>query len=154
MRLFAIGTILSIGIGVEALHYPESVPLHRRQDPGTPEYDCHANCGGVIVASRSDGYCSSDTFKSELKDCLGCALKYNIWQYYGDSVSKAATAYYKRKPGSEWRKLSYIADYSGGYCEFDRLVFESICPVAVFYSNVEFGIVSFAEEKSVESANL
>jgi hypothetical protein len=49
--------------------------------------------GGNIVASRSDGHCAAWTvFKSELNTCLGCALKYEIWQYYCDSMSKAGTA--------------------------------------------------------------
>ncbi|KAF7587946.1 hypothetical protein BBP40_006485 [Aspergillus hancockii] len=85
-------TLTCMAASATAFQYPEFVPLHRRQDPGTPEYDCHANCGGVIVASRKDGYCDSDTFKTELSDCLNCALKYDIWKYYGSSVSKAATA--------------------------------------------------------------
>ncbi|GIK07228.1 hypothetical protein Aspvir_002885 [Aspergillus viridinutans] len=48
--------------------------------------------GGVIVASRRDGHCASDTFKTELNLCMDCALKYEVWQYYVDSVSKAGTA--------------------------------------------------------------
>jgi hypothetical protein len=46
--------------------------------------------GGVIVDGRTDGYCDSDDFKTELADCLACALEYDIWQYYGSSVSEAA----------------------------------------------------------------
>lgn len=48
--------------------------------------------GGVIVDSRTDGYCDSDDFKTELTNCLACALEYDIWKYYGSSVSEAAEA--------------------------------------------------------------
>ncbi|KAE8347795.1 hypothetical protein BDV24DRAFT_1730 [Aspergillus arachidicola] len=91
MHLTTLVTLACMAISASAFHYPDFVPLHRRQEPGTPEYDCHANCGGVIVAARKDGYCDADTFKTELSDCLNCALKYDIWKYYGASVSKAAT---------------------------------------------------------------
>ncbi|EXJ83792.1 hypothetical protein A1O1_07419 [Capronia coronata CBS 617.96] len=70
--------------------YPENVPLHRRQAPGTPQYDCHANCGGVIVDGRTEGYCDTADFTTKLDACLDCALVYDIWQYYGNSVSSAA----------------------------------------------------------------
>merc|ERR1711939_484548 len=73
-----------------ALMFPETVPLYRRQAPGTPEYDCHANCGAVIVDGRTAGYCDSANFTTALDACLDCALQYDIWQYYGDSVSEAA----------------------------------------------------------------
>ncbi|KAL2432356.1 hypothetical protein ABEF95_006630 [Exophiala dermatitidis] len=72
--------------------YPDAVPLHKRQDPGTPEYDCHANCGGVIVDGRQENYCTSEDYKTKLAACLDCALPYDIWQYYGTSVTKAAEA--------------------------------------------------------------
>lgn len=48
--------------------------------------------GGVITAGRTDGYCNTDDFKTELADCLKCAVEFDIWKYYGGSVSKAATA--------------------------------------------------------------
>lgn len=98
-----------------ALVFPEAATLQKRQDiqPGTPLYECHANCGtclithlglmlstltselihsvgGVIAISRSPNYCSNSTFTSELHACLECALTYNIWQYYGADVTKAA----------------------------------------------------------------
>lgn len=46
--------------------------------------------GGVIVSARSEGFCDSSTFKSQLSDCLKCANEFDIWKYYGGSVSKAA----------------------------------------------------------------
>jgi hypothetical protein len=48
--------------------------------------------GGVITAGRTGGYCDTDDFKTELADCLKCAVEFDIWKYYGGSVSKAATA--------------------------------------------------------------
>ncbi|EXJ80013.1 hypothetical protein A1O3_08299 [Capronia epimyces CBS 606.96] len=90
-------SILALGaLGVSSASasflYPDIVPIHRRQAPGTPEYNCHANCGGVIVDARTDGYCDTANFTTALDACLDCALEYDIWQYYGDSVSSAAEA--------------------------------------------------------------
>ncbi|OJJ98449.1 hypothetical protein ASPACDRAFT_44959 [Aspergillus aculeatus ATCC 16872] len=74
-----------------------SFPLFIREDisPGSPLYECHADCGGVILMSQDDSnstYCSNTTYKTELSGCLECALTYNIWQYYGDDVKSAAEA--------------------------------------------------------------
>lgn len=44
----------------------------------------------MIVSARSDNFCDSSKFKTELSDCLKCANEFDIWKYYGDSVSKAA----------------------------------------------------------------
>ncbi|KNG82900.1 hypothetical protein ANOM_008192 [Aspergillus nomiae NRRL 13137] len=51
MHLPTLVTLACMAVSASAFQYPDFVPLHRRQDPGTPEYDCHANCGGVIVAA-------------------------------------------------------------------------------------------------------
>ncbi|RAK95919.1 uncharacterized protein BO80DRAFT_439032 [Aspergillus ibericus CBS 121593] len=80
-----------------ALGFPDAFPMLRREsiEPGSPLYECHANCGGVILISQDsdhDSYCSNSTYKSELSACLKCALTYNIWQYYGDDVASAAEA--------------------------------------------------------------
>ncbi|KGO49068.1 hypothetical protein PEXP_011170 [Penicillium expansum] len=92
MHLVNVAAFACTVLSVSAFEFPDFVPLHRRQDPGTPAYECHANCGGVITAGRTDGYCDAATFKTELSDCLKCALEFDIWKYYGNSVSKAATA--------------------------------------------------------------
>ncbi|KAE8356143.1 hypothetical protein BDV28DRAFT_145486 [Aspergillus coremiiformis] len=92
MHLPTLVSLAYVFASTSAFQYPDFVPLHRRQDPGTPAYECHANCGGVITAARKDGYCDTDTFTTQLSDCLDCAHKYNIWKYYGSPVSKAATA--------------------------------------------------------------
>ncbi|KAI9038960.1 uncharacterized protein KD926_010061 [Aspergillus affinis] len=90
MHFPTLAAFICLVISASAFDYPEFVPLHRRQEPGTPAYECHANCGGVITSSRSDDFCDSSTFKSQLSDCLKCANKFDIWKYYGNSVSKAA----------------------------------------------------------------
>ncbi|KAL5045472.1 hypothetical protein BDW71DRAFT_183825, partial [Aspergillus fruticulosus] len=90
MRATGVVSVAYIVASVAAFQYPDFVPLNKRQAPGTPQYECHANCGGIITASRSDGYCDSSDFKRMLSDCLNCALKYDIWKYYGNSVSSAA----------------------------------------------------------------
>ncbi|KAL4993123.1 hypothetical protein BDV10DRAFT_33004 [Aspergillus recurvatus] len=90
MRATGVFSVAVILASVAAFQYPDFVPLSKRQAPGTPQYECHANCGGIITASRSDGYCDSSNFKSMLSDCLNCALKYDIWKYYGNSVASAA----------------------------------------------------------------
>ncbi|KAK5459471.1 hypothetical protein LTS15_003599 [Exophiala xenobiotica] len=82
--------VFTIIYPASALVFPEAVPLHRRQAPGTPQYDCPANCGAVIVDGRTTGYCGSANFTTALNACLDCALQYDIWQYYGNSVSEAA----------------------------------------------------------------
>ncbi|KAH8429320.1 uncharacterized protein LDX57_006987 [Aspergillus melleus] len=90
MHFSTLAAFTCLVMSASAFDYPEFVPLHRRQDPGTPAYECHANCGGVITSSRSDDFCDSSTFKSQLSDCLKCANEFDIWKYYGNSVSKAA----------------------------------------------------------------
>ncbi|PLB51348.1 hypothetical protein P170DRAFT_355024 [Aspergillus steynii IBT 23096] len=90
MHFSSLAAFACLVISASAFDYPEFVPLHRRQEPGTPAYECHANCGGVITSSRSDDFCDSSTFKSQLSECLKCANEFDIWKYYGSSVSKAA----------------------------------------------------------------
>ncbi|OQV02537.1 hypothetical protein CLAIMM_07723 [Cladophialophora immunda] len=90
--LFLSVMALAVASASASLMYPSSFPVHRRQEPGTPEYDCHANCGTVIVDGRTEGYCESANFTTALQACLDCALEFDIWQYYGDSVAAAATA--------------------------------------------------------------
>ncbi|RDW79229.1 uncharacterized protein DSM5745_06081 [Aspergillus mulundensis] len=90
MRFITVTSVACLVASAAAFEYPDFVPLNKRQEPGTPQYECHANCGGIITASRSDGYCDSSDFKSMFNDCMNCALEYDIWKYYGNSVSSAA----------------------------------------------------------------
>ncbi|KAL4931959.1 uncharacterized protein BDV17DRAFT_288530 [Aspergillus undulatus] len=90
MRITVAASIACLVAAATAFEYPDFVPLHKRQAPGTPQYDCHANCGGIITLSRSQGYCDTDEFETKLSACLDCALEYDIWKWYGNSVSNAA----------------------------------------------------------------
>lgn len=115
MRTSIALAALVASVAAKSINFPISFPHHKRQDiePGTPEYECHANCGtsifrnpsnfpyevqtntlpgGVITLGRTTGYCDNEEYASDLQACLECALVYNIWQYYGTSVTKAATA--------------------------------------------------------------
>ncbi|KAI5290603.1 hypothetical protein KEM54_001046 [Ascosphaera aggregata] len=58
--------------------------------PGTPQYDCHASCGGIISLSKQSKFCDRDDFAKNLKSCLQCGKKYDIWKYYGTKVKEAA----------------------------------------------------------------
>ncbi|KAL2827869.1 hypothetical protein BJY01DRAFT_255569 [Aspergillus pseudoustus] len=89
MRLTVV-SLACIVAGASAFQYPDFVPLHKRQQPGTPAYECHANCGGIITLSRQDGFCDTSDFESKLSACLDCAVEFDIWRYYGNSVSAAA----------------------------------------------------------------
>ncbi|KAG8406919.1 hypothetical protein J3459_018537 [Metarhizium acridum] len=46
--------------------------------------------GYAIQNSAKDGYCRDQSWAKLLDDCLSCALKYNIWRWYGDKVSVGA----------------------------------------------------------------
>ncbi|PYH47097.1 uncharacterized protein BP01DRAFT_380940 [Aspergillus saccharolyticus JOP 1030-1] len=81
-----------------AWSFPSSFPIYSRDSiaPGSPLYECHADCGGVILlaqySNNTTGYCLNSTYKSDLSGCLKCALTYNIGQYYGDDVKSAMEA--------------------------------------------------------------
>ncbi|CAG9981753.1 unnamed protein product [Clonostachys byssicola] len=71
--------------------YPEEVPaLERRQEPGTPRYQCHEDCGLLITLGRQDGYCKNSEWNERYGRCMICANTFGIWEYYGNSVTKAA----------------------------------------------------------------
>ncbi|KAJ4300941.1 hypothetical protein N0V90_003030 [Kalmusia sp. IMI 367209] len=67
--------------------------LLKRQDPGTPEYNCHDNCGTAITVSKAGGdYCTNEVFLYDYKNCLQCAGPDNvdIWKYYGGTLTSNA----------------------------------------------------------------
>ncbi|KAK4099564.1 hypothetical protein N658DRAFT_498270 [Parathielavia hyrcaniae] len=66
--------------------------LLSRQAPGTPQYECHSNCGNVISGARTPDYCDDSTWVDAYEACLDCAMDFNIWRYYGSGVGNAATA--------------------------------------------------------------
>jgi hypothetical protein len=49
MHSFAIYTLLACATLSVALdprfEFPDTVPLVKRQQPGTPQYECHEDCG-------------------------------------------------------------------------------------------------------------
>ncbi|CAH0058704.1 unnamed protein product [Clonostachys solani] len=90
-----IQLLLSSAMLVTALQprfeYPEEVPaLERRQEPGTPRYQCHEDCGLLITLGRQDGYCKNSEWNERYGRCMICANTFGIWEYYGNSVTKAA----------------------------------------------------------------
>ncbi|OLN89997.1 hypothetical protein CCHL11_07261 [Colletotrichum chlorophyti] len=75
--------------------FPESMPIAKRQavpEPDTPAYLCHENCGTSITLSREAGYCQNFQWIARYDACLQCANSFNIWQYYGNSISASAAA--------------------------------------------------------------
>ncbi|ORY55476.1 uncharacterized protein BCR38DRAFT_124869 [Pseudomassariella vexata] len=69
--------------------------LLKRQEPGTPAYDCHNNCGQAIIEARqSDDVCTDDIFLTDYANCLQCSGpdNENIWQYYGTTLKTAAAS--------------------------------------------------------------
>ncbi|CAG9953718.1 unnamed protein product [Clonostachys rosea f. rosea IK726] len=91
----AVQLLFSSAMLVTALwprfEYPEEVPaLERRQEPGTPRYQCHEDCGLLITLGRQDGYCNNSEWNERYGRCMICANTFGIWEYYGNSVTKAA----------------------------------------------------------------
>ncbi|KAK1764419.1 hypothetical protein QBC33DRAFT_622084 [Phialemonium atrogriseum] len=72
------------------VRYADLAELQARQAPGTPEYQCHSDCGYAILGADDAGYCTNSTWLGLLDDCLECANKFNIWRYYGNGVTGAA----------------------------------------------------------------
>ncbi|KAH7227110.1 uncharacterized protein BKA55DRAFT_696972 [Fusarium redolens] len=71
--------------------YPETVPLVKRQQPGTPQYACHEDCGLLITLARDDkDFCDSDEWNERYGRCMSCANTYDIWKYYGSGVGRVA----------------------------------------------------------------
>ncbi|KAL7629233.1 hypothetical protein AAE478_000753 [Parahypoxylon ruwenzoriense] len=69
--------------------------LLKRQEPGTPAYNCHDNCGQAIIQARNAAdVCNDDTFLTDYKACLQCAGPDNedIWRYYGGTLTSAAAS--------------------------------------------------------------
>ena len=67
--------------------------LLKRQEPGTPSYDCHDNCGTAITVSKAGGdFCTDEVFLYDYNNCLQCSGpdNFDIWKYYGRSLGKAA----------------------------------------------------------------
>ncbi|UPX18143.1 uncharacterized protein EKO05_0008455 [Ascochyta rabiei] len=81
--------------------------LLKRQEPGTPAYNCHDNwcvvilagrnisnitvSGSAITLSRTTNPCDNPAFVADYNNCLKCSGpdNYNIWRYYGGTLSTA-----------------------------------------------------------------
>ncbi|TDZ29466.1 hypothetical protein C8035_v005861 [Colletotrichum spinosum] len=95
MRSFVTCTVLasvaSLVAAGPSFEYPAGVPaVEKRQEPGTPRYACHENCGLIISLGREEGYCDSSEWKTRYSSCLECANEFGIWMYYGSGVTNAA----------------------------------------------------------------
>ncbi|KAF6824219.1 hypothetical protein CPLU01_10983 [Colletotrichum plurivorum] len=73
-----------------AIDWLPVVPLHARQEVTGPRRECHEDCGYTIRGARMEDYCTNSTWTDLFEGCLECANEFDIWQYYGDSVTKAA----------------------------------------------------------------
>ncbi|KAH6970585.1 hypothetical protein BKA56DRAFT_622261 [Ilyonectria sp. MPI-CAGE-AT-0026] len=88
--IFAYATLAAASIDPR-FEFPDTVPaIERRQEPGTPLYQCHEDCGLLITLGRTAGYCSNAEWNQRYGRCMSCANTYNIWQYYGTSVTSLA----------------------------------------------------------------
>ncbi|EFQ26798.1 hypothetical protein CGRA01v4_08932 [Colletotrichum graminicola] len=89
--LVSIASAAAAQLGHPLFEYPDTVPLDKRQEPGTPRYQCHEDCGVLISLGRQDGYCETAEWTERYGRCMSCALEYDIWKYYSGSVTTAAT---------------------------------------------------------------
>ncbi|KAG5660873.1 hypothetical protein KAF25_002516 [Fusarium avenaceum] len=94
MHSFAVYSLLACATLSVALdprfEFPDTVPLVKRQQPGTPQYACHEDCGLLITLARETGFCDTDEWNERYGRCMECANTYGIWKYYGEGVEKAA----------------------------------------------------------------
>lgn len=113
MRSFVAYTLLAsatLAVAVDPrFEYPDTVPLVKRQQPGTPQYACHEDCGkpesspeknevetnfytGLLItlARENKDFCDSQEWNDHYDQCMECAETYGIWKYYGSGVSKVA----------------------------------------------------------------
>ncbi|CAF3475822.1 unnamed protein product [Fusarium graminearum] len=95
MRSFVAYTLLAsatLAVAVDPrFEYPDTVPLVKRQQPGTPQYACHEDCGLLITLARENkDFCDSQEWNDHYDQCMECAETYGIWKYYGSGVSKVA----------------------------------------------------------------
>ncbi|PVI05622.1 hypothetical protein DM02DRAFT_610604 [Periconia macrospinosa] len=85
--ILAIASLVSATLPEE--HYFAS--LLKRQEPGSPAYNCHDNCGSAITLSKAGGdVCKNEAFTTNYKNCLQCSGpdNFNIWRMYGNTLSK------------------------------------------------------------------
>ncbi|OHE93357.1 hypothetical protein CORC01_11306, partial [Colletotrichum orchidophilum] len=97
MRSFVTCTVLATvaSMALAQVHprfeYPNSVPaVEKRQEPGTPRYQCHEDCGLLITLGREDGFCTNAEWNERYGRCMTCANTFSIWIYYSSGVTSAA----------------------------------------------------------------
>ncbi|KAF5650011.1 hypothetical protein F52700_450 [Fusarium sp. NRRL 52700] len=95
MHSLAAYTLLasaSLAVAIDPrFEFPDTVPLVKRQQPGTPQYACHEDCGLLITLARDDAdFCDSDEWNERYGRCMLCANTYDIWKYYGSGVGRVA----------------------------------------------------------------
>ncbi|GJC97082.1 hypothetical protein ColKHC_05908 [Colletotrichum higginsianum] len=88
--LASVASIAAAQVAHPLFEYPDTVPLEKRQEPGTPRYQCHEDCGLLISLGRTEGYCDSAEFNERYGRCMSCANTEGIWMYYRASVTAAA----------------------------------------------------------------
>ncbi|RYP71772.1 hypothetical protein DL771_004584 [Monosporascus sp. 5C6A] len=91
---WALGAIIAASIASASTDELQLISrLLKRQEPGTPAYNCHDNCGQAVLQARnSDDVCTDDVFLANYENCLQCSGPDNvdIWRYYGNSLTTAA----------------------------------------------------------------
>ncbi|RYP04534.1 hypothetical protein DL764_004396 [Monosporascus ibericus] len=91
---WALGAIVAASIASASTDELQLISrLLKRQEPGTPAYNCHDNCGQAVLQGRnSDDVCTDDVFLANYENCLQCSGPDNvdIWRYYGNSLTTAA----------------------------------------------------------------
>lgn len=50
----------------------------------------NASPGLTVRGSREAGHCDDDEWLAHFNGCLDCALEFEIWEHYGDSIGEAA----------------------------------------------------------------
>ncbi|KAF3342747.1 hypothetical protein VdG2_08734 [Verticillium dahliae VDG2] len=72
--------------------WPDAMPIEARQEPGTPRFQCHEDCGTTISLSRVEGYCTNAEWRGRYDACMICANTEGIWQFYRNAITPAAAA--------------------------------------------------------------
>ncbi|WYZ39088.1 hypothetical protein EsH8_III_001002 [Colletotrichum jinshuiense] len=88
--LASVASMAAAQLGHPLFEYPAAVPVEKRQEPGTPRYQCHEDCGLLITLGREDGYCSNTEWTDRYARCMVCANEFGIWMYYSNGVTSAA----------------------------------------------------------------
>ncbi|RBA11127.1 hypothetical protein FPRO05_04300 [Fusarium proliferatum] len=118
MHSLAAYTLLasaSLAVAIDPrFEFPDTVPLVKRQQPGTPQYACHEDCGLLITLARDDSdYCDSDEWNERYGRCMSCANTYDIWKYYGSGHEETEHAHTSTEAGhSEAHEHTTLATHA------------------------------------------